>query len=122
MNATASNIRSDWRNPNRNSNGIERTESGSIRTMRVWNVDFGMEKPRACGNGDLENGYVRRGSRDLQRNISPFLNFLFLFFVFGFWGGFGFSFGSGRFQNMAESSAVQTAYKELTDGAHAFVV
>ena len=51
-----------------------------------------------------------------------FLIFLFLFFVFGFWGGFGFSFGSGRFQNMAESSAVQTAYKELTHGAHAFVV
>ena len=90
MNATASNIRSDWRNPNRNSNGIERTESGSIRTMRVWNVDFGMEKPRACGNGDLENGFVRRGSRDLQRNISPFFNFFIFIFCFWFLGGFWF--------------------------------
>ena len=56
-----------------------------------------MEKPRVWGHCDLENGCLRRGSRDLRKIISLFLKKKYFYFCFSFLLGFGFSSGSDWF-------------------------
>ena len=75
-----------------------------------------MEKPRVWGHCDLENGCLRRGSRDLRKIISLFLKKIIFIFAFRFCWGLVLALARTGFKNIVESWPFKPHIKELTDG------